>query len=130
MSATAARAWLWAQASYYAVTGAWAVAAFPHFRAFVSLPVNAFQATAFAAVLLPVAAALAVAAARGAPLRYAAGLGAGVALGLAATEAAWLPRFAGTRLWLDLPVELLFAAALGRAAWGGVRERPGARKPV
>lgn len=106
------------QGAYYALTASAALAAFDRFTALVDLPINAFQAWAFGALAIPLGAALFWAGARDIATRFAAGLGAAVALGLALVEAIWLPRFPSRgALWLDLPVEILFAAALGVALW-------------
>ncbi|MGH7544764.1 MAG: hypothetical protein ACREKI_01115, partial [Gemmatimonadota bacterium] len=100
------------QGFYYAVTALLPVIHFEHFRILVALPINEFQAWAFAALALPLGVALAAAGIRRTHTLFAARLGAGVALALAFTELVWLPRYAGRgALWLDLPVELAFAVA-------------------
>lgn len=122
VSGRALRTLLVLQGAYYALTALVALAAFDRFRALVGLPINAFQAWAFGALAIPLGLALLWAGARGTAIRFAAGLGAAVALCLAFTEAIWLPRFEGRgALWLDLPVEILFAPALG---FGALRRPP------
>lgn len=110
------------QGIYYAATGLWAAIAFDPFRAAVGLPINHFQAAAFAALAVPLGAALALAGLRdGSTTRFAGRLGAAVAACLALTELIWLPRFGGVgALWLDLPIELAFALLLG---WLTLRPR-------
>jgi hypothetical protein len=110
---------------YYAATALLPVVHFEHFRILVALPITEFQAWAFAALAIPLGVALAAAGFRATATLFAVRLGAGAALCLAVTEIVWLPRYAGRgALWLDLPVELAFAVALGFVS---LRPRPHAR---
>lgn len=118
---TPSRRWfhwvLAAQGVYYLTTALLPVLHFDTFRALVALPINEFQAWAFAALAIPLGMALAAAGIRRTHTFFAARLGAGAALCLAFTEVVWLPRYDGLgALWLDLPVELAFAIALGIVA--------------
>lgn len=102
------------QGGYYLVTGAWPLLHFPSFARLVDLPINPFQAHAFAALVMVVGACLLEAGRRGDPGAYPTMLGAAVAVAIALVEIVWLPRFGGlSGLWLDLPVEVAFALALG-----------------
>lgn len=102
-----------AQGIYYLLTGAWPFLHFSSFRHIVNLPINAFQAHAFAALILVIGGCLLEAARREGPAAYPTMLGAAVAVAIALVEVVWLPRFGGfSALWLDLPVEVAFAIAL------------------
>jgi hypothetical protein len=101
------------QGLYYVLTGAWPLLHFDSFADAVGLPINAFQAHAFAALILVVGGCL-IEAARRAPVgRHPVLLGASVAGAIALVEVVWLPRFGTfTALWLDLPVEVALTVTL------------------
>lgn len=102
------------QGAYYMVTGAWPLIHFPSFAHFINLPVNPFQADAFAALVVVVGGTLLEAARREAVGALATLLGLAVAAAIALVEAVWLPRFGVlTPLWIDLGLQVAFALSLG-----------------
>lgn len=108
------RRWVLAgQGVYYVVTGLWPLLHFSSFARVVAFQVNAFQAQAFAALMLVVGGCLLEAARREPPGPFPTLLGIGVAGAIAVVSLVWLPRLAvASGLWLDLAVEVAIAIAL------------------
>ncbi len=101
------------QGTYYVLTGLWPVVHFSSFARFVAVNINAFQAHAFAAVIVVVGASLIQSARREPPGPFPASLGIAVAAAITLVDLIWLPRFGvASALWLDAVVEVAFVVGL------------------